>query len=81
MARGWESKAVESQIESAAASQAKHNGNHLTPEQLVKVREREGLELSRVRVLHDLEAATHPRYIESLRLALQFLDDKIAALQ
>jgi hypothetical protein len=81
MARGWESKSVESQIESASSSHANPNGNHLTPEQLQRLREREGLELSRTRVLHDLNAATHQRYRESLELALKFLEDKIAALR
>jgi hypothetical protein len=81
MARGWESKSVESQIESAAASPANFNGNHKTPEQLERERQREGLELSRTRVLHDLSTATHQRYRDSLELALKFLDDKIAALQ
>ena len=81
MARGWESKSVESQIESAAASDVNFNGNHKTPEQLERERQREGFELSRTRVLHDLSTATHQRYRESLELALKFLDDKIAALQ
>ena len=81
MARGWESKSVESQIESAAASYAKQNGNHKTPEQIERERQREGLELSRKRVLNDLSTATHQRYRESLELALKFLDDKIAALR
>ena len=81
MARGWESKSVESQIESASASHAKSNGNRLTPEELQRQREREGFELSRTRVLHDLSTATHQRYRESLELALKFLDEKIAALR
>jgi hypothetical protein len=80
MARGWESKSVESQIESARARAGQTSGNRMTSEQLSRQRERESLELTRTRVVHDLNAATHPRHRESLELALKFLDEKIAAL-
>jgi hypothetical protein len=81
MARGWESKSVESQIESnenrkAAAIAAAA----LSSQQIQAQRERERLELSRTRVLHDLEAATNPRYRAMLEASLQFLDQKLAEL-
>jgi molecular chaperone GrpE (heat shock protein) len=43
-------------------------------------RERESLELSRTRVLQDMEKAANPRYQELLKQSLTFLDEKLAAL-
>jgi hypothetical protein len=42
--------------------------------------ERQSLELSRTRVIKDLEAATNPRRREQLEAALQHLNRKLAAL-
>ena len=80
MARGWESKEVESQIESAEPKKAGSPSKPRTPEQLQRQKELEGLQMSRTRVLRDLESATNPRYRESLQAALQFLEEKIAQL-
>jgi hypothetical protein len=80
MARGWESKAVESQIEAAETRAAHSRGTPLSPEQLRVERERESLELSRTRVLQDLAAAMNPKYRELLRRSLNFLEEKLAAL-
>ena len=81
MARGWESKAVESQIEAAQSrNNASRNRTTLTTEQLNKQREREGLELSRTRVLQDLASAHNPKYRLLLERSLQYLDEKLQAL-
>ena len=80
MSRGWESKSVESQMEEAALRRAAPKQTPPTAEQIRIKAEREGLELSRKRVLADLEAATHPRRREQLESALQHLNKKIAAL-
>jgi molecular chaperone GrpE (heat shock protein) len=80
MARGWESKAVESQIESREASQSSKRKERLTPHQLERLRIRESLQLSRTRVLHDIEEARNPRYQQVLRESLAFLDAKLEAL-
>jgi hypothetical protein len=77
MARGWESKSVESQIEDADRSD---RTEPLTPEQREIRRKRESLELSRRRVLHDLEAAGSPVRRASLEHALAFLDEEIGKL-
>jgi hypothetical protein len=77
MARGWESKSVESQIEDADRSD---RTEPLTPEQREIRRKRESLELSRRRVLHDLEAARSPVRRTSLEHALAFLDEEIRKL-
>lgn len=80
MARGWESKAVESQIE-AAEARAQSRAPRQNAEQLALQREMESLELSRTRVMQDLAAARNPKYQEMLQRSLSFLDEKIAALR
>jgi hypothetical protein len=71
VARGWESKSVESQIEDASSREAE--APKLTPEE----KARRLLELSRTRVLHDLERATNPRYRAQLEAALAHLNAKL----
>ncbi len=80
MARGWESKAVESQIEAAEERAARSKAIHVSAEQLRLQRERESLELSRTRVLQDLASANNPKYRDLLQRSLQFLDEKLQAL-
>lgn len=80
MARGWESKSIESQQESAETRRQQSRLPHLTPEQIAVQRERESLQMSRTRVLHDLEKANNPRYRESLEAALRHLTEKLEAL-
>jgi hypothetical protein len=80
MSRGWESKSVESQMEDAASRRQAVRQKPLTDEQIRIRSERESLELSRTRVLKDLEAATHPRRREQLRAALNYLEQKLSDL-
>lgn len=78
MARGWESKSVESQIESA--ENKRPNGPIPTEQEIARQRQKESLELSKTRILHDLERATHPRYRETLKAALAHLEKRLAEL-
>jgi hypothetical protein len=78
MARGWESKDVEMQLEEAEQARQQRNAPKLTPEQMAAMHERESLELSRSRVLADLNAASNPRYREMLQRSLKFLEEKLA---
>jgi len=78
MARGWESKSVESQKEDAALGLERRAS--LTSEEREVKQKREGLELSRKRVLQDLEAARSPVRRASLEHALAFLDEEIRKL-
>ena len=80
MARGWESKSVESQIESAEERAALAKLPKPTPEEADRNRQRESLLLSRTRVMHDLETSKNPGYRKTLEAALKHLDDKLAAL-
>ena len=80
MARGWESKSVESQIEAAEERAALAKLSKLTAEEVARKGQLESLQLSRKRVLHDIGTSQNPRYRETLEAALKHLDDKIAAL-
>ncbi|HTF22388.1 MAG TPA: hypothetical protein VK937_00560 [Candidatus Limnocylindria bacterium] len=80
MARGWESKDVESQVEAAEAPQQKPSSGPNTPEELIREEQRKDLQLSRIRIVNDLASATHPNHRKSLEAALAHLDKKIADL-
>ncbi|MGA8027482.1 MAG: hypothetical protein WB992_10065 [Bryobacteraceae bacterium] len=80
MARGWESKAVESQIEAAERRESESKAAQISAGEMKLQKERESIELSRTRVLQDLAAATNPKYCEQLQRSLKYLDEKLAAL-
>jgi hypothetical protein len=80
MARGWESKDVESQVEATQAPPPKTGSGTKSPEQLKREQERKDLQLSRTRIVNDLASATHPNHRKSLEAALAHLDKKIADL-
>jgi len=81
MARGWESKSVEAQIDAAqvhihsAVLQKTPN-----PEMLETIRKKETILLSRTRVIRELESAQNPRYKAVLSKALVDLDAQLATL-
>lgn len=78
MARGWESKGVESQIEDAEARSKR--GAVPTPEQREIQRKIQGFELSRRRVLQEIEEMRSEVRRASLEQALAFLDEEIRKL-
>ena len=78
MARGWESKSVESQIEDAAAR--KERGAALTAEEREQKKKRDGLDLSRRRVLQEIETTRSAIRRASLEQTLAFLDEELAKL-
>lgn len=79
MARGWESKSVEEQ-QAAAASSSDQRHPRLTPAQRAAQSKKQGLILSRQRVLQQLEAAQSPNHRQMLETALADLDSQIAKL-
>jgi len=79
MARGWESKSVEDQI-AAAESRKPRIGRELTAAERERHGQRMDLELSRARILQDLEAATNPRHRALLERSLAHLDAELAAI-
>lgn len=80
MARGWESKSVEEQVEQRAADQQKARGP-MPGEAGTKVArelERQGLELQRERILD--ERTSSPIRRKALEAALAEIEAKLAAL-
>ena len=75
MARGWESKAVEQQQEEAAAS--KTGRKPRSAEQIAEEQRRHSIELSRQRILQQLQVACNPRHREMLEKALADLDAQL----
>ncbi len=75
MARGWESKSIESQQDEARANRARRNA----PDAAQDPRRRT-LELARARVAADLERATLPAHRDMLQRALVDLDNQLASL-
>ena len=80
MARGWESKSVESQIESKQSRRTVPHTKHLAPAEAERNRQRDSLLLSRTRVVHDLDVARNAGYREILQAALKHLDQKLSEL-
>jgi hypothetical protein len=80
MARGWESKDVESQVEAKKSMSAAPGRGPKSPEELRRELECRDLQLSRIRIVNDLQVATNPNHRKSLEAALAHLDQKIAQL-
>ena len=51
-----------------------------SPEDMRREQEKRDLELSRTRIVNDLQTATHPNHRKSLEAALEHLDQRIAKL-
>ncbi len=81
MARGWESKAVESQMESAEERGHRAQTAIKNAEEIARERAIESFQLSRTRVLADIESATHAGYRKMLERSLEFLDAKLDELR
>jgi hypothetical protein len=80
MARGWESKSVEIQIEEAGSA-AKADDEKMQSVQDAQVEyRRQGLMLQRARILQEMESARNPRYITMLEEMLSHLDGELEAL-
>jgi len=77
MARGWESKAVADQIEEGESRQQQSSKTEITREQRVLKERLESLQLSRSRLLQQLEHATHPAHRNDLLHGLQAVEREI----
>jgi hypothetical protein len=80
MARGWESKSVESQIEEAATGKERDRDRWDLDRVRLKEK-RDGLLLARTRALGDLSKASHPRYRKMLEDKLDFLGRELEDLE
>ncbi len=81
MAKGWESKSVEDQIQNSDQKDSGQGRSQLTPAQAEMQRRRNLLILSRARVQADLSTATDERYRNQLSRALTDIEAQISALE
>jgi hypothetical protein len=82
MARGWESKSVEGQMEAAAspALSPSDDKTKISPEIQERQRKRQGIQLARKRILQQMDASGNERYTEMLRNSLADLDSQLSKL-
>ena len=80
MARGWESKSVESQQEESFRESEQRDFQQLSPEERERRERLASLELSRARTLDQLERATGPAHRAMLKRTLLALERDIAEL-
>jgi hypothetical protein len=80
MARGWESKSVEGQVQEFESKENRAHKRQLTQAQVEIRRQREILLLSRARVEKQLQSIQDPRYREQLNRALADLDAQLSTL-
>jgi hypothetical protein len=78
MARGWESKSVESQIEAARSDGAAHAPKRRDPENAEAERKKQTLLLARAHILGQIEASQNPRHREMMENALADLEKLLA---
>lgn len=81
MARGWESKSVEAQVEEANSNQSSAGKRPLTDAEKKARRERDSLKLSHAYVQHQIESSSNERYTETLRKALSEIEQKLKQLE
>ena len=81
MARGWESKSVEDQIQEREAKVSESSPQQKpTPEELQRRNRREGILMARTRTLTSLQSACGGRYRGHLEQVLADLDKQLAEL-
>jgi hypothetical protein len=82
MARGWESKSVEDQIEEARRSQGLEDseGHVLGPEERERERKIESLKLERSRLIEQLSRARSEAYQRMIRQSLKAIEDELNTL-
>ena len=77
MARGWESKAIADQIEDEESRQHHVAKGETTPEQRALKERLDSLNLSKSRLLQQLERATHPAHRNVLLNGLKAVEKEI----
>jgi hypothetical protein len=80
MARGWESKSVEGQVDEFKSQAGRKPRVQLTPQEAELFRQKELLALARAGVERDLQSCQDPRRREQLGRALAHIDAQLAAL-
>ena len=77
MARGWESKSVEDQIDDAQAEKDARSKPFLSPDEREQQTRRQSLLLSRSQILGRLKLARNARYRAQLEAALKHVDAQL----
>jgi len=80
MARGWESKSVEDQIEEARRSQGPYEGRVQTPEERALERKVESLKLERSRLTEQLKRARAEAHQRMIQQSIEAIEKEIATL-
>jgi len=73
MARGWESKSIESQQDDRAAAKAVSARGPVSAGDAARLARRQTLELALARASADLQSATHPSHRQMLETAIAAL--------
>jgi hypothetical protein len=80
MARGWESKSVEDQIAASEDRKAAAAKKVRTADEIARESRKQGLLLSRAKIVRDIENARDERHRAALQQALEYLDGQIQTL-
>ncbi|MFZ0961754.1 MAG: hypothetical protein WAO35_12675 [Terriglobia bacterium] len=80
MAKGWQSKSVEAQMETAQSKQEETARKRLTPEGAAALRKKETLLLACTHLQQQMQASQHPRHREMLQNALTDLEKQLEDL-
>jgi len=80
MARGWESKSVEDQVEEAQRSQVETDWQFRTPEERERRLKVETMTLERSRLAEQLERARSEKHRRMIQQSLNAIEAEIAAL-
>ena len=77
MARGWESKSVESQIEDSTIRSRKSSDTPLNEEQRLSRERVNSLMMSRTRIQQELQNCCNARFRAQLEQELTFLEEQL----
>lgn len=80
MARGWESKSVEDQIAASEERKAAPSRRARTADELECESRKQGLLLSRAKILTDIENARDGRHRAALQQALDYIEAQLDSL-
>ena len=81
MARGWESKAIEDQLAANEAEKEARAKPFLTDQEIERQTRKNSVQLSRSRILKDLETARNEGYRALLERTLAHLDAELAVIE
>jgi hypothetical protein len=81
MARGWESKSIEAQMDQAEKARETRLRRPPTPAEIERNAKRDGLMLSRARTLEALQHTCDDRYRGLLEKTLEHLDTQLKQVE